>query len=163
MSRPRASEPPARPLEPAASLDEAAAASSELPLLRVVGGVIWRGGRVLLTRRGPGRAMQGLWEFPGGKVCPGESDVQALERELREELHLPVRVGACFHETEHIYPTFRIQLVLYPCFPGEDDPVLTEHDALAWVVPAEVLDYALTPADIPGARALMQASPPSVD
>lgn len=127
------------------------------PHLRVVGGLVWREDKVLLARRGPGRAMEGLWEFPGGKVGPDETDQAALARELLEELHLPVVVGEPFHQAEHDYPTFTIRLVLYHAHPHGAEPVLTEHDALAWVAPQDVASYALTPADCPGALALREA------
>lgn len=127
-----------------------------LKSVRVVGGILEEQGRILLARRAPGRSMAGLWEFPGGKVMPQESDADALARELREELALEVQVGAHIQTVLHRYADFQIELVCYACARVRGEPVLIDHDALAWVTPAELVQYTLTPADVPVAETLAQ-------
>lgn len=122
----------------------------------VVGALVWRAERLMITRRGPGRSMAGLWEFPGGKCEPGETEPEALARELREELHLDVTVDAHFMTVTHDYPSFRIQLSTWHCTLPAGEPVLTEHDAIAWVIPQQLLDYPMTAADVPLAQALAE-------
>ncbi len=124
---------------------------SDAAVLRVVCGVITRPDdptRTLVTRRGPGMAHAGAWEFPGGKVEPGESDASALARELAEELGLDVSVDACLGEADTPVGTRVVRLVAYACT-TRDTPVLREHDALAWADVAELPTFAWAPADVP--------------
>jgi 8-oxo-dGTP diphosphatase len=83
--------------------------------LRVVGAAIVEAGRVLLTRRSPRMSMAGKWEFPGGKVEPGESDRAALAREIREELDAGVEVGALVFDATHVYEERTVRLFFYAC------------------------------------------------
>lgn len=119
-------------------------------MTRVVAGVVVRGGRALIARR-PAQAHQGgLWEFPGGKVEPGESDAVALARELREELALEVDVGPLLARRVHRYPGREaIELVFYACRarPGEPRPLGC--DALEWVGPQELAGRAFPEANAP--------------
>lgn len=113
-------------------------------MIRVVCGVLRRGDAVLATRRGPAMRHPGKWEFPGGKVESGESDADALVRELREELGLDVGVGewiAVSHWGE-------IELHAYEVS-GDGDIVLTEHDAFGWCGRARLLGIDWAEADIP--------------
>jgi len=107
-------------------------------LMEVVAGVIVRaacghtGGlpTVLVAKRPHGKANAGLWEFPGGKVEPGESHAEALVRELREELGVEVRVVSHVVSTSHAYPFGRVNLHAYLCHIDEGVPVALEHTAL---------------------------------
>jgi AcrR family transcriptional regulator len=122
------------------------------PELRVVAAAIVAGGRVLAARRAPHRAEGGLWELPGGKVEPGESDRAALIREIAEELSLGVEPERWLADSVVDRPQGRLRLVAWVCrlAPGAPEcPVSTDHDALAWVGPAALgtLDWA--PADLP--------------
>lgn len=123
------------------------------PLL-VSAGVILRSGGVLLARRGPGKRHAGQWEFPGGRVEPGETPAQALKRELREELGIEAEVGAELARTRHVYDFGEIELIafLVPRFTGT--PTLKDHDQLAWVTARDVTRYDLVPADVPVAEAV---------
>jgi 8-oxo-dGTP diphosphatase len=114
------------------------------PPIRVVCAVVERGRRVLVARRGPGMRHPGTWEFPGGKVEPGEGDAEALERELVEELAWRVRVGAMLGEGT----TGRVHLVGYLCA-AEGEPVPGEHDLVAWVESEALPNLAWAPADGP--------------
>jgi 8-oxo-dGTP diphosphatase len=123
--------------------------SVEPMAMRVVGAAVIEGGRVLAARRGPGRALAGLWEFPGGKVDPGEDDRTALARELIEELALTVEVNEAIGISEHRWPEGAIDLVVYRCRRIGDPPVRTEHEELRWLAPHELETVEWAPADRP--------------
>jgi 8-oxo-dGTP diphosphatase len=108
-------------------------------------------GRVLLARRPEGKPLAGLWEFPGGKVQPGETPEQALIRELKEELDIDVAESclAPFTFASHAYERFHLLMPLYLCRRWEGVLRGTEGQALAWVRPARLGDYAVPPADKP--------------
>jgi 8-oxo-dGTP diphosphatase len=108
-------------------------------------------GRVLIAERPPGKAMAGLWEFPGGKVEPGERPEEALIRELHEELGIAVKEPclAPFSFASHSYPDFHLLMPLYVCRRWEGTPAPREHSALKWVRPRELTQYAMPPADLP--------------
>ena len=112
-------------------------------MLRVVAGLIVRKGRVLVARRPPGKAHAERWELPGGKVEIGESDGEALVRELREELGITVDV------TE-VVVTHRggIELVVFACAVTDGEPTALEHTALVWLSPDELGGLDWTPADL---------------
>lgn len=107
--------------------------------------------RVLLAQRPEGKAMAGLWEFPGGKVEPGEAPEAALIRELKEELGIDV-TEAClapFVFASHAYERFHLLMPLFVCRRWEGSVTAQEGQALKWVRPAQLADYPMPPADIP--------------
>ncbi len=108
-------------------------------------------GRVLLSRRPEGKALAGLWEFPGGKVGEGETPEAALIRELKEELDIDVSASclAPFAFASHAYETFHLLMPLYLCRRWRGTPTPREGQDLAWVWPARLGDYPMPPADIP--------------
>jgi 8-oxo-dGTP diphosphatase len=108
-------------------------------------------GRVLLARRPEGKPMSGLWEFPGGKVDPGETPERALIRELAEELGIDVTVSCLAPLTfaSHTYPDFHLLMPLYVCRKWSGIPIAREGQRLAWVWPARLGDYPMPPADQP--------------
>jgi 8-oxo-dGTP diphosphatase len=108
-------------------------------------------GRVLLAQRPAGKAMAGLWEFPGGKVDPGETPEAALIRELAEELGIDVAASclAPFTFASHAYPDFHLLMPLYVCRKWTGIPVPREGQHLRWVRPARLADYPMPPADKP--------------
>lgn len=115
-------------------------------VLVVVGAAIVRGRRVLAARRSAPAAVAGGWEFPGGKVEPGESEMDALVRECREELGVEIRVGALLGSVAQdafVLRVYRAALVL-----GEPQP-LQDHDELRWLAADEVPEVAWLPADLP--------------
>lgn len=124
--------------------------------IHVVAGVIRDArGRILLARRTEGRDLAGLWEFPGGKVEPGESPEAALVRELHEELGIEARVGEALIRVPQQYPDKRLVLdVRQVDFHGF--PKGLDGQALAWVPPARLASYPMPPADRPVVAALLQ-------
>jgi 8-oxo-dGTP diphosphatase len=118
----------------------------------VTAAIIWDGGRVLLTRRGPGEKLSGLWEFPGGKVEPAETLEQCLTRELREELGIEVCVGCVMAESVYTYDHGAIRLVAMEVRILKGQLTLSVHDQAEWVPPHALEQFALAPADVPIAR-----------
>jgi 8-oxo-dGTP diphosphatase len=108
-------------------------------------------GRVLLAQRPPGKAMAGLWEFPGGKVGPDETPEVALIRELKEELDIDVTASclAPFTFASHAYDDFHLMMPLYVCRKWQGTVRGVEGQALTWVRPARLGDYDMPPADKP--------------
>lgn len=108
-------------------------------------------GRILLAQRPKGKSMEGLWEFPGGKVEPGETPEETLVRELREELGIETKIACLAPLTfaSHAYPTFHLLMPLYVCRRFEGTPRGIEGQALKWVRPQALRDYPMPPADEP--------------
>jgi 8-oxo-dGTP diphosphatase len=120
-------------------------------LLVVAAALIDADGRVLLARRPPGKAMAGLWEFPGGKVGPDETPEAALVREIAEELGLDL-AHACLAPlafASHRYPDFHLLMPLFAARNWQGTPVPREGQELAWVRPLKMSDYPMPPADLP--------------
>jgi 8-oxo-dGTP diphosphatase len=113
-------------------------------------------GRILLARRGDGRDLAGLWEFPGGKREPGETSEAALIRELQEELSITVQVGARLIEVPQQYPDKRLRLDVRHVSAWSGTPRGLEGQALAWVVPEKLSRYPMPPADRPVVAAMLQ-------
>ena len=127
--------------------------------LHVVAGIIQHDdGTVLLAQRGPECVHAGRWEFPGGKVEPGESGEAALIRELQEELEVTVAVDGFYDEVVHHYAHIAVRLTAYTCriVSGEGNPVGCA-DAI-WVTPAQFTDYLMPEADQPIAARLAAES-----
>jgi 8-oxo-dGTP diphosphatase len=120
-------------------------------VLVVAAALIDADGRVLIARRPEGRAMAGLWEFPGGKVEAGETPEAALIRELREELSIDVRPQclAPFTFASHAYDAFHLLMPLYVCRNWGGEVTAREGQRLAWVRADRLGDYAMPPADEP--------------
>ncbi len=132
--------------------DAAAAGDGGLPIVLVAAGaLVDADGRVLIARRPEGKAMAGLWEFPGGKVEPGETPEASLIRELREELGIETR-SSCLAPVafaSHGYADFHLLMPLFACRVWQGEPRPLEHAELAWAMPARLADYAMPPADLP--------------
>lgn len=125
-------------------------------LIEVVGAVLVEDGRVFAAKRGPGQSMAGLWEFPGGKIEPGETPQVALARELREELGVDVIVGEFLVSARHDSGTSVIKLSTYMCQISSGTMALTEHAASRWVTPSELNKLVWAPADIPTVELLKE-------
>src|SRR5579862_3866197 len=107
--------------------------------------------RILIAQRPEGKSMAGLWEFPGGKVEPGERPEETLIRELGEELGIAVKEDclAPFTFASHDYPEFHLLMPLYVCRKWEGLPCLLHLQALKWVFPRDLNRYQMPPADLP--------------
>lgn len=112
--------------------------------------------RFLVVRRGPSQSGAGYWEFPGGKVEPGEDSQIALMREIEEELAMQIQVGDLLGEQEFAYPSRVIRLRVYLCTTDSAEMTLTEHDAHKWQDPWEMDAEELSPADRPFVELLRQ-------
>jgi 8-oxo-dGTP diphosphatase len=108
-------------------------------------------GRILLAQRPEGKTLAGLWEFPGGKVEPGETPEECLIRELEEELGITTRVACLAPLTfaSHSYDDFHLLMPLYVCRRFEGIPEGREGQALKWVRPQALREYPMPPADAP--------------
>jgi 8-oxo-dGTP diphosphatase len=128
----------------------ATAAETRIVLVSAVA-LVDADGRVLLAQRPAGKPMAGLWEFPGGKVDPGETPETALIRELAEELGIDVTASclAPFAFASHSYPDFHLLMPLYVCRKWSGIPAAREGQRFAWVRPARLGDYPMPPADKP--------------
>lgn len=107
--------------------------------------------RVLIAERPAGKSMAGLWEFPGGKVAPGETPEQALLRELQEELGIEVceTCLAPFTFASHSYEGFHLLMPLYLCRNWEGEVTPREGQRIKWVRALRLADYPMPPADVP--------------
>ncbi|MFV0333818.1 MAG: 8-oxo-dGTP diphosphatase MutT [Tropicimonas sp.] len=110
-----------------------------------------RDGRILLAQRPEGKSMAGLWEFPGGKVEPGETPEVALIRELEEELGINTWASCLAPLTfaSHSYPEFHLLMPLFICRKWQGTPVSRENQRLKWVRSGDLRDYPMPEADIP--------------
>jgi 8-oxo-dGTP diphosphatase len=108
-------------------------------------------GRILLAQRPEGKTLAGLWEFPGGKVEPGETPEECLIRELDEELGITTRIACLAPLTfaSHSYDDFHLLMPLYVCRRFEGIPEGREGQALKWARPRALRDYPMPPADAP--------------
>jgi mutator protein MutT len=118
------------------------------PHFHVTAGLVWKDGRVLITRRPEGSHLAGYWEFPGGKQEPGETLEGCLEREIREELGMDVRAVKHLLQIDHDYETKSITLHLFLCDWLSGTPSPLGCDELRWVKPEELAGYRLPPPDV---------------
>jgi 8-oxo-dGTP diphosphatase len=117
--------------------------------ISVVAALLSDAGRVLVQRRPPGKARADLWEFPGGKLEPGESAEDALARECREELGVEVEVGAELWAADHRYEDLEVHVALHRCRVLAGTPRGLETQELRWVAPAELTELPFVGADAP--------------
>jgi len=122
----------------------------------VAAALIGADGRVLMQRRAAGRQHGGLWEFPGGKVEPGETLEFALVREIHEELALSLDSGRIAFLAEAGDDTGGIVITLYTCREWTGDPLCLDAEALGWFSADELLALVMPPLDVPLARAVKQ-------
>lgn len=106
-----------------------------------------RDGRILIARRKPDTFLGGYWEFPGGKIEPGESAAACAARELREEMDVHIEAGDIVAETVHDYGEKVVRLIAVRAILLGGRIRLHDHDEIRWVTPAEMDDYLFAPAD----------------
>ena len=117
--------------------------------IHVVGAVIEANNLILCAQRGPGKSLAYLWEFPGGKIEPHESDRQALEREIQEELHCQIEVKNKITTTRYEYDFGFVNLTTFHCTLIDGEPTLTEHIDVKWLPLEQLRSLDWAPADIP--------------
>lgn len=128
----------------------------------VVAGLILGGdGRILITQRRADQALGLHWEFPGGKVEPGEAPAAALVRELQEEIGVTVAVGGIWDVLFHAYPAFDLVMLVYACRIVDGEPRAVEVADLAWVAPGDLAAWDILPADRPLVERLGRESLPT--
>ena len=115
--------------------------------IEVVAAIIEKDGKIFATQRGYGDFKDG-WEFPGGKIEPGETTKQALVREIKEELEADIKVGELVATVEYDYPQFHLTMHCYMCELLSDNLVLTEHEAAKWLSKDQLDEVDWLPADI---------------
>ncbi len=116
-------------------------------LIEVAAGLVFRRGKLLITKRHAGVHLGGLWEFPGGKREPDESFEECLVRELREELGMEVKVGELIESFTHSYPEKTVHLHFYRCRWVKSEPQTLGCQALRWIGPDELEQYPFPAAD----------------
>ncbi len=126
----------------------------------VVCALLIRDGHVLLARRPAGKHLELKWEFPGGKVEPGEEPSAALIREIREELGCEIAIRERLPSRTHRYERGEIELIPFVCElePGSGEPHPREHDAIVWAAPDSLAGYDLAEADVPVAADFFAAA-----
>lgn len=124
----------------------------DLPIVLVAAAaLVNKSGEVFIAQRPEGKSMAGLWEFPGGKVDPGETPEFALMRELEEELGIETR-PTCFWPigfASHSYDDFHLLMPLFVCRHWKGDITAREHQDTKWVKPVRLHDYPMPAADLP--------------
>ena len=128
--------------------------------VKVVGAIIVKDGRIFATQRGYGE-FEGGWEFPGGKVEPGETPEQAIIREIREELATEIAVDSYFDTVEYDYETFHLSMDCYVCHVVSGKLELLEHEAAKWLGKGELNSVGWLPADVelvPGLEKMLSAN-----
>lgn len=118
-----------------------------MKFVKVVCGIIWHEGKVLIARRKAGKSLAGFWEFPGGKIEANETAEDALLRELQEEMGMAVQVVDFFGSHQHLYEHLCIELIAFNCRFINANFELTDHDQVAFIAPAQLSEYAISEAD----------------
>jgi 8-oxo-dGTP diphosphatase len=116
--------------------------------IRVTAAILARDGKVLIARRGPGKHQENRWEFPGGKIEPGESPEQCLYRELREEFCIEARVGEHLGSNIHRYRFGVIELMAFRVAWDGSRMSLQDHREIRWAAPSELDGFDFSPADV---------------
>lgn len=125
--------------------------------INVVGAIIVENGKILCCQRGLGRSLANLWEFPGGKIDTGETKIQALQRELKEELKIQVTILENEYEfCRYEYDFGFVNLTTFICYLESGKPQLTEHLQIKWLLPSELDCLEWAPADIPTVKKLIE-------
>ena len=118
-----------------------------MEIINVVAALVWDGDKFMICQRPAHKARGLLWEFVGGKVEKGESKVDALVRECKEELDIIVEPHDVYMELVHEYPDITVRLTLYNAVIKEGEPKMLEHNDIKWITPGEIPQFDFCPAD----------------
>ena len=122
-------------------------ASSKSSLITVAAGIVARDRKILVSKRLPGSHLEGTWEFPGGKIEPGEAPEDTLRRELTEELGLAFGKAVLFHRQEHVYTERTVDLFFYLCLEVQGIPTPAAQQDIRWVTIKEIHELRTPPAN----------------
>lgn len=116
-------------------------------IVQVVAALIWKENRFMICQRPANKTRAFQWEFVGGKAEKGETKVEALIRECREELDITVKPGKIFMEVDHRYPDINVHLTLFNAEIAEGEIKMLEHNDIKWITPEEIENFTFCPAD----------------
>jgi len=119
------------------------------PVITVTAAIVVKDNRILAARRRAGMRLEGLWEFPGGKLEAGETPQQCLARELAEEFGIETSIGRCVGESVHDDGVLTVRLLAYQVTHVSGDFSLTDHDKMKWLTRDTLYTVQWAPADIP--------------
>ena len=122
----------------------------------VTAAIIVKNRKILIAQRAPGENLAGKWEFPGGKIEPGETPQECLRREIREEFEVEIEVLDYVGESVYAYSSGAIKLIAFQCQWLAGDFILKVHSRIAWVNKEELKQYDFAPADLPLAKMLAE-------
>lgn len=128
-------------------------------LIQVTAAVLEKEGKILIAKRREGGPFGGNWEFPGGRVEPGETPETALHRELREELGIETRIGQLFATSRYESPSFAIKLMAYRVTYLSGEIRLADHEEVRWVARASLRTFHFAEPDLPIVQAVIGAAP----
>ena len=123
-------------------------------MIKVVAAVIEKDGKFLICKRGPGGSCAGLWEFPGGKIEPGETPFEAIKREISEELCAEIEPEEIFCEYPFSYPDKEIHFYFIKAKLLSEKIEPTFHSETKWILPSETKGFEFCPADVPVVKKL---------
>lgn len=126
--------------------------------IHVVGAVIVEDGKILCAQRGATKTLAYKWEFPGGKIENGETPQAALKREIDEEMDCVIEIGEAIETTVYEYDFGFVHLTTFYCHLISGKPTLTEHVAISWLSPHELMSLDWAPADIPAVEKIHEKS-----
>ncbi len=117
-------------------------------MINVVAALIWQDDKLLICKRPKHKSLPLLWEFPGGKIEVGETEFEALKREIKEELDIVIETKDIFGETIYHYDNFSVKLTFINSIIVSGDPKLLEHEEFRWVTICELDNFEFCPADV---------------
>jgi 8-oxo-dGTP diphosphatase len=125
-------------------------------MFEVTAGIILKEDKILIAKRGLDKKFRGRWEFPGGKLEPGESLQDCIKRELEEELNISIKNQEYFITNEHEYDNFKVKIHSFLIREYNGEIILNEHEELKWINPNKYEEYDILEADLPFIRAFLK-------
>lgn len=129
----------------------------DMKTVNVVAAIIHNGNKYFATQRGYGE-FKDWWEFPGGKIEPGETPEEALRREIKEELDLEITIDTHLVTVDYDYPKFHLHMYCYLCRISSGEPLLIEAESARWLSNGELLSVDWLPADVVAVKKLIEST-----